>query len=240
MKRYAKVFAATALTAAMLSGAATAFAAGSAPQTGDTAAATQAARPEPPDGGLRRGGPRHGGVEGEVTAVSGESLTVLNRQGESVTVTLTASTTVRLMLTDADGSLSDVKVGSNAQIMGRPDADGKITARQVVVAPAGDQASGRVTAVDGSTITVETRDGTRKILTAASTQFVSAGEKASLSDVAAGDKVTAYGEAGSDGTLTATAVLIGGQGRGPEPRGAKEGGRPPAPAAPAEDAGDAG
>ncbi len=236
MKRYAKYVAMAALTVTMLSGAATAYAAGNAPQAGDTTQPAQAARPNPPpDGSMRRGGPRHGGLEGQVTAVASDSLTVLTRQDASVTVNITATTTVRLMLTDADGALSDVKVGSNVQIMGRPGDEGVIDAREIVVAPDGDKASGRVTSVDGAAITVETPDGALKIATTASTQFVSkAGEQAaSLSDVAAGAMVTAYGKAGADGSLTATVVFIGGA-RGPDrgPRGAADAGaeRPQPPA----------
>ena len=164
------------------------------------------------------GGPNgRGGGGGEVTAVGADSITILNRNGDSVVVNVDENTIVRLVATQSEGSLSDISVGDDVRVRGRRAEDGSVTARSITVQPDGDKVRGRVTEVNGSTISLENRDGTVSVTTDGSTTFYLNGEAASLADVAAGNSVTAYGTTQADGSVSATLVLIrsrsGGNGR---------------------------
>jgi hypothetical protein len=65
--------------------------------------------------GFRRGG--FGGQAGQVQSLSGDTLVLQDRQGQSIKVKLTSSTTVRK---SATGSLSDIKPGSTVTVAGNP------------------------------------------------------------------------------------------------------------------------
>lgn len=174
-----------------------------------TAAAFAGGPPDP------RGGPG-GGVSGSVTAVGTNSLTVLTSDSESVPVTTSSSTKVEILATGASGSLSDVVVGSYVEVRGPAATDGSITAEMIVVLPGGDQVSGRVTAVSGMTITVQTRDGAIKtIVTTSTTTFRKGPDMVKLSDVTVGADVRGFGTLQSDGSLLATFVSIQGAPGGP-------------------------
>ena len=153
-------------------------------------------------------GPNGRGGGGEVTAVSADSITILTRNETSVIVNVDENTTVRLVATQSEGSLSDVSVGDKIKVRGRRAEDGSINARSITVQPAGDKARGRVAEVNGSTISLENRDGTVSVTTDGSTAFYLNGEAASLADVAAGNSVTAYGTTEADGSVSATLVLM--------------------------------
>jgi len=166
-----------------------------------------------------------------VTAVSDTSLTLVNAQNETLTVTLTSQTQVSVLATQGTGSLSDIAVGDNVRVMGRPNDAGATEAQAVVVLPAGDNVNGKVTAVNGATLSVETRDNTTAtIVTDAGTKFtLQGGQTGSLTDVTTGKFVEAYGQTQADGSLLATLVVSdnrpgfgGGPGRpgpGPMPGG---------------------
>ncbi len=158
----------------------------------------------------RRGGRR--GAGGEVTAVGTDSLTIQNRNGESVTVNVDDDTTIQLVESQTEGSLSDIAVGDNVKVRGQRNDDGSVDARAIVVAPDGDKAGGQVTAVDGSTITVEGRDGeTTTITVDGDTEYRLGrdGETGSLADITTDSKIRAYGELQDDGSLDADLIFIG-------------------------------
>ena len=71
--------------------------------------------------------PPHAG--GEVTAVSGSTITVMRRGGPTATITVTADTTYRVAGEAA--TLADVKVGMFLVAQGTENADGSITATEV-------------------------------------------------------------------------------------------------------------
>lgn len=80
--------------------------------------------------GPGRGGPR-GGVRGEVTAVSGATVTVETRRGETRTVTLDADTEIR-----DEGEVaqrSAIAVGETIRVIGEADANGVVTADAVLI-----------------------------------------------------------------------------------------------------------
>lgn len=169
-----------------------------------------------------RGGPGRG-VGGQVTAIDGETLTVEDRNGETVTVNVTEDTRVMLTETQSEGSLSDISVGSNIGVRGQRNDDGTVEAVDVVVMPAGDMAGGRVTAVEDNVITVEDRDGeTTRIVTGEETTFrVNRDEAGALEDVTVGMGIGAFGETQDDGSLAARLVMVGPPGKdgGPHPNG---------------------
>ena len=152
----------------------------------------------------------HRGASGEVTAISGSTLTVLNRNDESVVVNVSDSTEIYLVASQSTGTLSDTQVGSNIHVRGTKNDDGSVDATKIKVAPAGDRAHGKVTEVDGSTITVEhRRDGTTTtIVTDGNTVFWLNGAAASLSDVVVDKFIAAYGQTQNDGSVLARDVII--------------------------------
>jgi hypothetical protein len=227
MKDIFKYVIGAALGIALVAGASVAFAQSSfqdGPRFGNAegpAFFQQAGEEGAPCGG--RGGP---GAGGEVTAVSDSSLTVATPKGDSVTVKVSEDTVVRLVESQSEGSLSDIEVGDNVMVRGQRNDDGSVEAKAIMVAPDGDMAGGRVTAVDGSTITTENRAGdTATILTSDSTEFRlgRTGETGSIADVTTDSGVRAFGDLQEDGSLQARLVFIGPGGPG------HEGGKGPRP-----------
>lgn len=161
-----------------------------------------------------QGGPRgRGGPGGKVTAVGDGSLTIENKEGESVTVTVTEDTQVMVAETQSEGSLSDINVDDNVRVMGRPAEEGdSIEARGILLLPAGDMAGGRVTAVDGNVITVENprEESAATIVTNDETRFLLGrdGGEGSLADVTEDKGVMAFGDTQEDGSLAANVVLV--------------------------------
>mgnify|MGYP000704678537 CR=1 FL=1 len=154
-------------------------------------------------------GPRGGGAGGEVTAVSTDSITILNRDEESVVVNVDDNTTVRLVATQSEGSLSDITVGDHVSVRGRRgDEEDTVNARSITVQPAGDKVRGRVASVDGSSISLENRDGSVSVSTDGGTVFFLNGEATSIADVTEGRSVSAYGVTEADDSLSASLVLI--------------------------------
>jgi hypothetical protein len=84
----------------------------------------------PRGGGMRMqgGGPR---VMGTVTEVKGNTVTVKDQQGKLTTVTTNSVTLVRNGM--EEGSLKDVKVGTNVMIMGQSENEGPMAARMIAV-----------------------------------------------------------------------------------------------------------
>ncbi len=164
--------------------------------------------------GEARGEGRHGrrgrGVGGEVTAIDGSTLTVENRNGDSITVNTNDDTTVMLVESQTEGSLSDITIGSHIGVRGQRNDDGSVEARGIMVAPEGDKAGGKVSAVDNGTITVENRDGeATTITTNGDTEFrVGRDETGSIEDVTVDRGVMAVGELQENGSLAARLVFV--------------------------------
>jgi hypothetical protein len=148
------------------------------------------------------------GLGGEVTAVGDSSLTLVNRNDEAVVVNVSDETEIHFVATQSDGSLSDIEVGAHVSVRGRRTQDGSVDARSITVQPDGDKVRGRVTAVDGTTITLENREGSATITTDGSTEFRLGQEAGSLSDVSEDSSVVAFAETQADGSLAATLVII--------------------------------
>ena len=80
--------------------------------------------------------------------------------------------------------------------------------------------SGTIVSIDGTTITVKAQDGTQKTITTSSDTKVTKTSASSVDALKKGETITVIGEAGSDGSVTATTIsegaggLRGGFGRG--------------------------
>jgi preprotein translocase subunit YajC len=71
-------------------------------------------------GGQAGGGFRGGGAAGTVSEVSGDTITITTRNGQTMKVQLAADSTVRKQV---DGQLSDITVGTQVVAMGTQNGD---------------------------------------------------------------------------------------------------------------------
>jgi Domain of unknown function (DUF5666) len=151
---------------------------------------------------------------GEVSAVSGNKVTLKKRDGSTQVITVTSSTIYTLG--KADGSRSDVKVGVDVTAEGTVDGS-DFTALSVHVALA--HASGEVTATTNSAITLKGRDGTTTVIhVSSSVRYRTRGkDAATIADIAVGDRVQVDGTRRSDGSLDAITVY------GFGPKGTRDG-----------------
>lgn len=143
---------------------------------------------------------------GEVTAVSGSTLTLKRRNGETQTVTLTGSTQYKVG--NAAGAKSDVKVGSKVTIQGSVSGS-TFTALTVNIQPT--VVAGEVTAKTGDSLTLKRRDGTTIVVHVSSdTKYGIRGKTdGGLADIAVGDTAWAAGTTRADGSLDADGVAKG-------------------------------
>ena len=148
-----------------------------------------------------------GTIAGDVTVISGNTLTVQTLAQGVVKVQTDANTRFR-MKDKPQASLSDFKVGDRIVARGERTND-VLHAIVVVLVPANlhDLVVGKVQSISGSTIVVTTKAGsTVNIVTNGDTQFHTKDKAtASLSDVKVGDVIAAAGVLTGD-TLTAGQV----------------------------------
>ena len=146
---------------------------------------------------------------GEVTAVNGNTITIKRRDGTTTTLTVNGSTVFKQG--DANASKADVKVGSMITAEGKPGSSDAFTATSVMILLS--HVSGEVTAKTANTITVKQRDGSSVVIHVnANTRFLvrgTAGTKATLADVAVGNRLVATGVKRADGSVDAVAVGAG-------------------------------
>ena len=157
-------------------------------------------------------------VKGTVTGIDGDALTVQTGQRGTLTVKTGANTKFG-RAQDTGGlklekiTLADIKTGDVVTVRGRFVDDKTLEARAVLLLPAdmADDVRGKVTAIDGSTISVETRDGkTIHIITSAETRVRVKGKPdASVKDIEAGMLIGATGKFDADGALVARRILAG-------------------------------
>jgi hypothetical protein len=152
-------------------------------------------------------------VAGEVSEVSSNGFTLKSRDGTTWTISVNGSTAYKLG--SADGSRSDVKVGSDVVVSGeKGTSDTSLTAQTVHVrVPV---VFGQVTAKSGNTITIKRADGTTQTIHVGggTTYRVRGVDDATLSDITVGMTIVAQGSQRSDGSIDATAVAGGGLHRG--------------------------
>jgi len=148
---------------------------------------------------------------GVVTAVNGSSLTVTGASGTSHTVTIAATTTITRAGVTAQAS--DITPNTVIVAAGTPNADGSLNAIRVVIRAA--HIAGRVTAVNGSAITVQGAYGATYTVNTSSSTVYAARHGRTLAAATAGTvtarrRIVAYGALSTDGkTLAATRIVIG-------------------------------
>ncbi len=73
----------------------------------------------------------------------------------------------------------------------------------------GNLLGGSIIAADDSTVTIQTADGSTKIVLISGSTTISVTEEGSLADLVVGEQVAVTGTSNSDGTLTATSIRLG-------------------------------
>jgi hypothetical protein len=144
---------------------------------------------------------------GTISNVSETTFTLTDRDGVAWTVTLTDST--KYWLANATGTRSDVKAGMTALVIGATASGNKITATQIAVQIP--RVVGEVTAKQGNTITIRTRDGdTVTVHVSGTTRFqIARNGDAKLADVTLGMTIMVGGTKQADGSYDAVEVAGG-------------------------------
>jgi Domain of unknown function (DUF5666) len=160
-------------------------------------------------GGFRAFGGLGGIIGGvEITAIDGSRLSLRTVDGWTRTITVESET----VITKGDETigLDELAVGDSIRIRQQRNDDGTFTIVRIdVVLP---HVAGTVTAVSGSTITVELRGGTTATVHVdESTTFRVEGVDgtAGIDDVEVGMRIIASGEQNADGSLAASRVVAG-------------------------------
>jgi len=184
-----------------------------------------------------RGG--HGFGEITIMSISGSSISLQTEDGWTRTITVDDGTTYTKAGDDI--ALGDLAVGDTIAFRQTLEDDGSWTIDEIaVVLP---HVGGEVTAVDGSTITVELRGGTTETVNIGSdADVVVNGDSAAAGDIKVGMFLVAEGTENADGSLDATRVRaadagafregFGGHGMGPRFFGGDDGTKPDATTAP--------
>jgi hypothetical protein len=167
------------------------------------------------------------GAHGKVTAINGNDIAIQNERNTSSTQIVHTSSSTTFTRAGQTSSLSAVTVGGEISAQGVKNSDGSLQAEAVrIVLP---HAGGQITAVNGSTLTVQNRSGTQTIHLSASAKITSVTfgtsgpteSPATASDLKTGVYIQAEGTQASDGSLNAEVVKIvpahagGPGGRGP-------------------------
>ena len=163
------------------------------------------------------GGHLFGGIT--ITAINGNDLSLETEDGWTRTITVDDGT--EYSKSGDEIGLADLAVGDRIAFRQTLEDDDSWTIDAIaVILP---HVGGEVTAVDGSTITVEGRDGeTATITVNGDTEYQVNGDDATLADVEVGMVLVAEGSDNGDGSITATRVraadadgFFGGPGFGP-------------------------
>ena len=170
-------------------------------------------QPQGQQGGGRVGRRNGPGVMGEVTAISGNTITVKTAEGSS-TVNVTDQTRFRKDRQDA--KLTDIKVGDHVFVRGQKGSDGSVQAEMVAVPPAGMMGNmrdglgknfimGEIKSINGTQIEIARPDGqTQTIAVDENTSFHKNRESVTLADFKAGDRVFGRGEMKNNVFVAAT------------------------------------
>ncbi|MBA2254409.1 MAG: hypothetical protein H0W07_04770 [Chloroflexi bacterium] len=150
-----------------------------------------------------------------VTAIDGSSLSLATENGWTRTITVADGTSI----TKAGKTLTleDITVGDTIGLHEQRSDDGTWTIESVVVIQP--IVGGTVTVVEGSSITIEQRDGSKTVIHVdADTEYLVRGDDSpAISDIKLGDRVVAEGTLNDDGSLEADRVAAGSPGHGVGP-----------------------
>jgi len=170
-------------------------------------------------------------VIGTIQSVSADSFVVTTRDGKTYTVRSTADTKV---LTQSAARLSDIKTGDTVRILAEKEQDGSLTAVAVQDMPAGLAIGGRggaaggpragangngansnrvfvagsVVSLNGTSMSVASRDGTSTTVAIPASAKISQTHSTRWTSLAAGARVLAFGTLNSDGSFSATTIMV--------------------------------
>ena len=170
-------------------------------------------------------------VRGEVVSVEGSALDVKPRQGPDVAVTLPEKFRLSGIV---KASLADIKAGTFIGVTSVPKEGSNSRALEIHILPEAMRGAGEgdrpwdlapgssmtngtatpVDSVDGKTITVAYKGGSRVIVVGPDTSIVTYAP-ADRSELKAGAKIFVNAQKGADGTLTAMSVSVGKDGVAP-------------------------
>lgn len=150
---------------------------------------------------------------GQVTAISGNTITIKDRQGASQIIHTSSTTTVERA--DTSSSLSAIATGDYIAASGAKSSDGSLNAEQISVQLP--HAGGQIQSISSSAITVKDgRGNTTTIHLSASTRYMTVTmgtngptrSATTFSALKAGDYISAEGVKNSDGSLNAEVVSV--------------------------------
>lgn len=161
-------------------------------------------------------------VRGTVAKLSGQSLTVKERDGKTVTVALAPNSRVSAL---ARKKLSDIKAGDNVASTSVPGKDGKLHALEIHFLPpfvpegqfpydlrpgsimTNAHVAGVATAKNGGTLTVNVKGKPVEVAVDSKTKIVGSVD-AAMSDLKPGKAVFLRATKAADGTITANNVTV--------------------------------
>jgi len=190
---------------------------------------------QPPAGqgqGRTRGqeGGQFRGIAGQITEISGDTITLKDMNGNIVKVKTTADTRFRKDF-QTEGKLSDFKVGDFIIVRGEPTGDNQFTAQGIMLRPAGMQGGqmmlsgpggpmnpadlgktfiiGEVLKIDGTTLTICRVDRQeQQIEVDENTSFRKQRESITLPDIKPGDTVMGRGALKDNVFVAATLSVV--------------------------------
>ncbi len=154
-------------------------------------------------------------LEGPITAVSGASITVLNAStAKPETAAITPDTVIRKGNTTL--AASDLKIGDRVHVKTMANTDGTLTALEIMLQNDGTtggqtkELEGPITAVSDTSITVMNAStaGPETAAITKSTVIRKGNTTLTAKDLKAGDRVHVKTTANTDGTLTATEIML--------------------------------
>lgn len=145
-------------------------------------------------------------VHGQVTSISGSSID-LTYGNKSAQITVTTSSTTKYYVAGEEVPASTLQVGDEIAVAGPGSQKAGVTATAIFIREP--KVSGKVTAVNGSAITIQGKNGTTWTISVnANTRYVKDKQPASLADVQVGSVIEAVGLKTGDNALTAIVVHI--------------------------------
>ena len=166
-------------------------------------------------------GPRPVRLRGEVLVIEGDTFTVRTARGREVTVLTDEATEFRVPGVESP-SIADLQVGDKVAGEGVVEMDsagtGEPVAKATLVVVLPDEVArlaGEVSAIEGTTLVLETRGGQVDVLTDEETIFRIPGvEEPALDDIEVGNPIIAAGTWEGEATFHAIGVGVGGRREG--------------------------
>jgi len=145
-------------------------------------------------------------VSGQVADISGNTIT-LTHGNKGAQVSVTTSSATKYYVGGQQVPASTLQVNDSIGVAGPLSNKSSVTATAIFIQEP--KVAGKVTGVNGNTITVQTKDHVTWTVTVdSSTQYVKDGQPASLSDVQQGSLVEIVGMKTGDNALTAVVVHL--------------------------------